>query len=123
MENHKNKYFIGKISKYSRNKGWFFGHFMDKDLLKSNLVEIAFQDISNQKPKTEDKHFHKLSVEINIVLSGTVKLKINGERKTVSKGEFYIIYPFTTIEAVEAVGNTQLIIVRAPSLKGDKYKH
>lgn len=122
MEDKKNKYFIGKIEKHAQNKGWFFGHFMEDELLKNDAVEIAWQDISNLKPTPGDKHYHKLSVEINIVLSGTVRLTINGERKTVAQGEFYVIYPYTEVEAVEADNNTHLIIIRAPSLKGDKYQ-
>ena len=61
----------------SKKSGWFFGHFTDKDLLKSDLVEVSWQKISNKKAVPEDKQLHTSSVEINIVISGEVSLTIN----------------------------------------------
>lgn len=115
MDN-KGKYKVGKISDYDKSKGWFFGHFADDKLLKSDLVEVAWQTISNKIASPEDKHIHNSSVEINIVLSGEVRVIINGERVTLHKGEFYIIWPETMVEDVEASEATELIVVRAPSI-------
>jgi len=112
----KKKFKIGKVSDFSRNKGWFFGHFATDELLKSDLVEIAWQNISNKTPLKEDKHLHRSSVEINIVISGEVKITINGHYTTLHKGEFYIIWPETIVEQVEASENTEVIVVRAPSI-------
>ena len=69
----KKKFSIGKVKDYSQQKGWFFGYFMTEQALKSNLVEVAWQDISNKQPSPEDKHFHKQTIEINIVISGEVR--------------------------------------------------
>ena len=99
----------------------FFGHFMDEELLKSDLVEVSWQNISNKKPDPKDKHFHKRSVEINIVISGWVKVTLNGQRFKVKNGECYIIYPQAVIEDVEAGYETELIVISAPSIPGDKY--
>jgi mannose-6-phosphate isomerase-like protein (cupin superfamily) len=115
------KYFIGKISNYTHKKGWFFGHFMEEPLLQSDLVEVAYQDVSNKKADPKDWHYHKKSLEINIVISGEAKFKINGESVTVGEGEFYVVYPYTSIEDFSTSNNTKIIVVRAPSIVGDKF--
>ena len=114
--NNKGKYKVGKISDFSKKKGWFFGHFAKDDLLQSDDVEIAWQNITNKKASPEDKHLHKSSVEINIVISGEVRISINGEKQISHKGEFYIIWPETIVENVEASDDTEIIVVRAPSV-------
>jgi len=48
------KFIIGKIKDFSKLKGWFFGQFTNNDLLKSNLVEVAWQNISNKKASSDD---------------------------------------------------------------------
>ena len=117
----KGKFFIGKVKDFSKRKGWFFGQFMEEGLLKSDLVEVAWQNISNKKPNPQDKHFHKKTTEINIVISGWVKITLNGKQHKVEKGEFYILYPYTVIEAVEAGNDTELIVISAPSAADDKF--
>ncbi len=113
----KGKYKVGNVSDFSQNKGWFFGHFAQDSLLHSDLVEIAWQHISNKTALSEDKHLHKSSVEINIVISGEVRVSINGEKQTLHKGEFYVIWPETIIENLETLKDTEIIVVRAPSVK------
>lgn len=118
---HDKKYFIGKIKDYTHKKGWFFGHFMEEDLLHSDLVEVAYQDVSDKKPRSKDWHYHKESLEINIVLSGSVTFKINRKEVKIGEGEFYIVYPCTIVEDFSASKNTKIIVVRAPSVFGDKF--
>lgn len=115
------KFKVGKISDYSKINGWFFGHFADEELLKSELVEVKWQNISNKKASPEDKHLHKDSVEINIILSGEVRVTINEEKFTLYKGEFYVVWPESVIKDIEASENTELIVIRAPSIN-DKVK-
>lgn len=117
----KNKYFIGEISKYQKQKGWFFGHFMDDKLLRSQLVEVAYQDISSETWDEQDQHYHKQSIEINIVISGWITLTIDKKSKTLREGQFYVIYPYTVIERMSAGKNTKLLVVRAPSIPNDKF--
>jgi hypothetical protein len=33
------------VADHAANKGWFFGAFMDNPLLRSNLVEVAWQTL------------------------------------------------------------------------------
>lgn len=113
------RYFFGKVSDYQKTKGWFFGHFMDEDLLKSDLIEVAWQHISNIE--ISDIHFHTQSVEINIVLSGWVELTINGEKVKANKGEFWVVYPYTRVGKMKTGAETELIVIKAPSVRDDKF--
>jgi mannose-6-phosphate isomerase-like protein (cupin superfamily) len=114
--NNKGKYKVGKVADFEKRKGWFFGHFAADEFLQSDLVEVAWQKISNKKASPEDKHLHKSSVEINIVISGEVKITINGEKHVLQKGEFYIIWPETTVSDIETSHDAEIIVVRAPSV-------
>lgn len=116
----KGKYIVGKVDDYAGHKGWFFGHFADNELLKSDLVEVSWQKISNKKAAPNDKHLHTASVEINIVVSGKVSLVISGKDYTFQKGDFWIIWPETIVENVKAGENTELIVLRAPSINDKK---
>jgi mannose-6-phosphate isomerase-like protein (cupin superfamily) len=91
MQDKERQYFVGKVSDFARGKGWFFGSFMDERLLHSDLVEVAWQHVSNVKPSPEQKHLHKQSVEINIVLAGWVQITINGTQHRLSAGECYVV--------------------------------
>ncbi len=104
------------MSEYAKRKGWFFGHFADNDLLKSNLAEVSWQKISGKQAVPEDKHFHTSSVEINIVINGEVSLTIDGKDLTFHKEDFWVIWPETIVEKVRASDNTELIVIRAPSV-------
>lgn len=118
--NNKNKYITGRVDDFAKRKGWFFGNFADNELLKSDLVEVAWQKISNKKSSSDDMHFHTSSVEINLVLSGQVSLTINGQDFTFHKGEFWVIWPETLVKNVRAGENTDLIVIRAPSVNDKK---
>lgn len=111
---------VGKVSDYSKAKSWFFGHFSDQELLNSELVEVAYQNISGKKASDADKHLHTSSVEINIVVSGYVSLVINGKKFEAEKGDFWVIWPETIVEDVEAGEGTELVVIRAPSINDKK---
>jgi quercetin dioxygenase-like cupin family protein len=114
--NNLGRYKVGKASDFAKDRGWFFGHFADDPLLKSELIEVAWQDISGKKASAEDKHLHKSSVEVNIVTSGEVTLTIGGETFVLHKGEFYVIWPETVVENVSASEHAEIIVIRAPSV-------
>lgn len=109
-------YKVGKVTDFVKKKGWFFGHFATDPLLQSNLVEVGWQNISNKKAVVEDKHLHTSSVEINIIISGEVRVSIDGNKHDLKKGDFYIIWPESIIEKLEESNDTEVIVVRAPSV-------
>ncbi len=115
-EDNKGRYVVGKVADFAKRKGWFFGHFADDDLLRSDLVEVAWQDISGKEASADDRHYHTDSVEINIVLSGKMRFTLNNEFVEVSAGGFYVVWPETVIANLEADDNTELIVISAPSV-------
>lgn len=120
MEN-EGGYFTGRTNGTAKARGWFFGSFMDEPLLRSHQVEVAWMPIPNVVPHAKENHFHRESVEINIVVSGSLCVAINGTTYHLSRGEFYVIWPLTTVEVLSSDADAALIVVRAPSLPHDKY--
>ena len=119
----KNKFFHGNIKDFSQTKGYFIGRFMDQrgfPLLETDEVEIAWKKL----PTTFDEekpHFHKNGVEINIVISGNYKVWVEGEEKTLKKGDFLVVYPEAKLKNIFAQKGTELIVVKAPSVPNDKF--
>jgi len=120
MTNKNSQIYIGKVKSVAKGKGWFFGHFMKQSPLKSRKVEIAWQDISNEKPGQHGAHYHRWTTEINIVISGAIRFMIKGRKHVARRGEFFVIPPGVVIERVSAGPNTQIIVVRTASLPKDK---
>ncbi|HEV2339478.1 MAG TPA: hypothetical protein VGT05_01785 [Patescibacteria group bacterium] len=94
---------------------------MEEPLLKSSLVEVAWQHIGNKKPSFEDKHYHKKAVEITIVLKGSATFLANGIKQIAYAGDFWVVYPQTVIEEFATGDDTEFIVIKAPSILGDKY--
>ena len=109
-------YFIGSTSECAKERGWFFGSFMDETLLRSHQVEVAWQHLPNVVPQTKERHFHQGSVEINIVVSGRVRVAINDTEYCLGAGDFYVIWPLTTVEMLSTDVEAAVIVVRSPSL-------
>lgn len=94
-------------------KGWFVGNF-HPTLLCTNDVEVAVKYY--KKGDFEDKHYHKISTEITVVVSGEIRM--NG--LNYSMGDIIIIEPgeCTDFVALTDVVNT---VVKYPGANNDKY--
>lgn len=108
--------FTGKVDDYVKGKGWFFGSFMDETSLNSDLVEVAWQKMPNLKSDPAQAHYHKSTIEINIIIKGKIHLTIDDHKYSLVKGEFYIIWPNTVVSDLSTDKDTELIVIRAPSL-------
>jgi quercetin dioxygenase-like cupin family protein len=94
---------------------------MDEPLLQSDLVEVAWQKVPNAAPSPDQRHLHRHSVEINVVLNGSVRLKINDETHDLSKGDFYVVWPETVVSEIATDADAEVLVVRAPSVADDKF--
>ena len=119
----KDRYFFGNIKDFQKTKGYFIGQFMGErnfPQLETDEVEIAWKTLpitfNEQEP-----HFHKKGIEINIVISGSYRIWIEGEEKEFKKGDFLVVYPEARLRNVSAKEGTELIVVKAPSVPGDKF--
>lgn len=119
----KNKFVKGNINDFADIKGYFIGRFLGQrgfPELETDEVEIAWKTLPTEFG-IEKEHFHKKGVEVNIVISGGYKVLVNGGEVEIRKGEFLVVYPETKLKNLSAEANTQLIVVKSPSVEADKF--
>lgn len=93
--------------------GWFIGNF-SPTLLKTRAFEIAVKSyVAGDKEKS---HVHKKATEYTLVLNGVAMFN----RKPISGGTIVILEPGEWNE-FEAVTDVTTVVVKTPSVKGDKY--
>ncbi len=94
-------------------KGWVVGNF-DPSLIKTEHVEVAVKKYD--KGEYENRHFHKISTEITVIVIGRVRM--NGVEY--AAGDIIVIEPYesTDFEALEDTINT---VVKFPSATKDKF--
>lgn len=118
----KNTFITGRIRDFARGKGWFFGHFMREKLLQSDLVDVSWQHFA-RSPATDVAHYHKRTVEINIVMKGSITCEINHTKVTAVAGNFYVLWPNAVMTNFRTAPDTDVIVIRAPSIpNGGKVK-
>ncbi|WP_040741939.1 cupin domain-containing protein [Nocardia tenerifensis] len=105
---------------FRQRKGWFFGAFVDEPLLNSDLVEVAWQQLPDVRPSRDQVHYHEKSVEINILIKGGMRITIDGAQHDLREGQFYVIWPQSVVSDISTGPDTELIVVRAPSIPSDK---
>jgi len=121
VDDRRGQAFVGSVDTHARERGWFFGHFMDEPLLRSGLVEVTWQRLAERAPADVQRHLHRQSVEINVVIAGSVELKINDVAHTFRRGDFFVIWPEAIVSDVRSDADAELIVIRAPSVPGDKF--
>jgi mannose-6-phosphate isomerase-like protein (cupin superfamily) len=121
VENKRRRSFVGAVRTDAKDRGWFFGHFMDEPLLQSDLVEVAWQSVPNLTPSAEQRHLHRRSVEINVILNGAVRLKIDDVQHELAKGDFYVVWPESVVSDIRTDPDAEVLVVRAPSVESDKF--
>lgn len=94
--------------------GWFIGNF-EPTLVKSKDVEIAHHFYSKGFKGTP--HTHKIATEYNYIISG----KLFASGKELKGGDIFIYEP-SEISDVEFLEDTDLIVIKMPSVPGDKYE-
>lgn len=114
------KSFVGNVDDVTKARGWFFGSFMDVELLKSDLVEVAWQQLPNVKPSADQAHFHRSTAEVNIVIQGWIELVIDGENHHLDRRQFYVIWPESVVSDISTSDDAELIVIRAPGIANDK---
>jgi len=94
--------------------GWFIGDF-EPSVLRTPDFEVCFK----QHKKGEDwpRHYHKEATEYNLLLRG--QMTINGQ--LFKAGHGFIIEPGEVSKPV-FLTDCELIIVKTPSVPGDKYE-
>jgi hypothetical protein len=94
-------------------KGWFIGNF-EPSMLKTEIFEVGCLE---RKKGKDIRHYHKIATEITCLLSGS--MIINGTR--MEQGDIFILEPYTISES-EFYEDSKLVVVKIPSVIGDKYE-
>ncbi|MFN7812575.1 MAG: hypothetical protein ACK5SI_07950 [Planctomycetia bacterium] len=93
--------------------GWFIGDF-SPTVIRTGDVEVAVK--AYPAGARESSHHHKVAEEVTVVVTGRARM---GDR-VVEPGTIVHLQPgeSTDFEALEA---TLTVVVKRPSVKGDKY--
>lgn len=94
-------------------RGWFIGDF-PLALKRTKDFEVAVKYY--KKGDKEDAHIHKVAEEITLVVYG--KCRMNDQ--ILKKGDIAVVPPNESAE-FEALENSSNVIVKIPSVIGDKY--
>lgn len=104
------------MEKFNLNKmigGWFVGDF-EPTIYKTKNCEVAYKKY--KKGDYEKKHLHKIATEITLIAKGKVKMN-NIEYK---EGDIILIKPNEATDFF-ALEECSTVVVKIPSVKGDKY--
>lgn len=94
-------------------KGWFVGEFAPV-AFSTPGVEVGVK--SYAAGDHEDEHHHKVATELTLIVSGEVRML----GRTWGAGDIVTIEPGEAT-AFEALTDTVLVVVKLPSVAGDKY--
>ena len=93
--------------------GWFIGDF-EPTAYRTAACEVCRK--LHHKGEKWDKHFHRVATEINCIISGTMTLKDT----LLQTGDVFVLEP-NEIADPEFLSDCLLIVVKVPSIPGDKY--
>jgi quercetin dioxygenase-like cupin family protein len=94
--------------------GWFIGDFAPS-IYNTKEFEVGVKTYN--KGDNEKNHFHKLATEFTVVASGHIMM--NGEKYVA--GDIIMIAPNEATDFKALEDNTITVVVKIPSIKGDKY--
>jgi hypothetical protein len=94
-------------------KGWFVGDF-DPCALRTAAVEVGVKRY--RAGEREARHLHKIATELTLILDGEVEM--NGARH--GAGEIIRLEPGEATDFL-AVTDATTVVVKLPSVIGDKY--
>ncbi len=94
--------------------GWFIGDF-EPSVFRTKEFEVAIKKYS--AGDKEPRHMHKVAVEFTVIVSGRVKM--NSEEY--GEGDIICIIPNESSD-FEVLEDTVTVVVKKPSVAGDKYE-
>lgn len=100
-----------KLDNFTR--GWLVGHF-DPSIIKTDQFEVAVKHF--KAGETEKRHYHKLTTELTIVISGCVEMGGN----KYNANDIIELEPNTSCD-FKCLEDATVVAVRNGSYPGDKY--
>lgn len=96
------------------SKGWFVGDFTPT-ALRTQTAEVAVK--SYVAGAVEGRHVHKIASEITLILSGSARMN----EKHVGAGDIVVLDPGDATD-FQALTDVTTVVVKLPSVPGDKYE-
>jgi quercetin dioxygenase-like cupin family protein len=93
--------------------GWFVGDFLPV-CLKTSECEVACKHY--KKGDAEEAHVHKIATEITLLVEGLVKMN----DVIYKSGDIIVLEPGDATD-FHALKDTTNVVVKVPSVAGDKY--
>jgi quercetin dioxygenase-like cupin family protein len=112
------KYFCGQYKDSDHPGGWFVASFFDENNpCKTDQLEITYKEhpIGN----VIAPHYHKIKVELLIILEGKAKYTINENEVILNKGDFLFVDVNNVISG-KFLEPTKLFAIHSPSIVTDK---
>ena len=94
-------------------RGWFVGKFFPT-AFATNSCEAACKNY--KKGEYEEKHLHKIATEISVILKGEALMN----EVLYKEGDIIVMEPGEATD-FRALADTSVMVVKVPSVKGDKY--
>ena len=101
------------IKHETMNGGWFIGNF-EPTAFKTTDFEVCYK--THLEGEEWDTHYHKEGTEINLLVEGSMKI----QNKILNAGDIFILLPYE-IANPEFLTDCKVLIVKTPSVPGDKY--
>lgn len=112
------KYFSGQYDSFDQQRGWFVGAFFNENHpCKTDQLEVMYKQ--HKAGETYGAHYHKLKVELIIVLEGKAKYTVNGNDVILNKGEFLFV-DVNNVITTEFLEPTKIFVIHSPSIVSDK---
>jgi hypothetical protein len=103
-----------KVSRIEEmTKGWFVGAF-EPSALWSDACEVAVK--RHNAGYIDEDHYHEISTEATVVVSGQARMM----GRDCGAGDIIVVEPGETSNFL-AVTDVILVVVKIPSVVGDKY--
>jgi quercetin dioxygenase-like cupin family protein len=71
-------------------------------------------------PSADQRHLHRHTVEVNVVLSGSIRLKIDEVEHNLRKGDFSVVWPESVVSEITTDAETEMLVGSGPSVADDK---
>ena len=95
-------------------RGWFVGDF-EPVVLKTSDAEVAVKHYA--AGSQEQRHMHKVAPEVTLILNGEARMN----EEIYTAGDIVLIEPGESTD-FEALSEVTTVVVKVPSVKGDKYE-
>lgn len=121
------KFIVCESDNLGTRSGWLAGYFMEKlgfPMLAFSEVEVALMQLPETNPALP--HYHKIGTEITVATSGQLtimygKLSSGLSMVELKRGQAMIVYPEIVQQNPKNEPNTEVVVVKFPSVPRDKY--